>query len=74
MHHAHVKHKENQMNRYMLKEFHNDPALRRRLFESAHRERARAVSAGLAWLIGQVKARLTPRIRLRPSRWIARLG
>ena len=62
------------MNRYILEEFHNDPALRRRLFEEAHRERARAVRAGLAWLRKQLTARLTLGIRLHPARWIARLG
>ena len=56
------------MNRITLEAFHNDPALRRRLFEMAHRERARALHAGLAWL----RKRLTP--RLHPSHWIARLG
>ena len=46
------------MNRYILEEFHSDPALRQRLFEKAHRERNRAIRAGLAWLFAQVKARL----------------
>jgi hypothetical protein len=58
------------MNRYLLEEFHSDPALRRRLFEAARRERARSVRAGLAWL----RDHLTSGIRFRPSRWIARLG
>ena len=62
------------MNRYILEEFHNDPALRRRLFGEAHRERARAVSAGLAWLRKQAAAHLIPRMRLRPARWLERLG
>ena len=59
------------MNRYMLEEFHADPALRRRLFGEARRERTRAVSAGLAWLYGHLKALFHPR---QPGRWIARLG
>ncbi len=62
------------MNRYILEEFHNDPAVRRRLFEKAHRERNRAIRAGLAWLFAQVKVRLAPRIPRRPARWLARLG
>ena len=67
------------MNRYVLEEFHNDPALRRRLFGEAHRERSRAIGDGLiwllgrpGWLLGQAKKRLAP--ALRPSRWIERLG
>jgi hypothetical protein len=70
MHHAHVKRKETEMNRYILEEFHSDPALRRRLFESAHRERARVVRAGFAWL----REHLAPRSGFRASRWLARLG
>ena len=61
------------MNRYVMEEFYNDPALRRRLFGEAHRERARAVHSGLAWLFKQLK-QLAPRLHARPSRWIARLG
>ena len=74
MHYAHVKHKEYPMNRYIMEEFHNDPVLRRRLFSEAHRERARAVSAGLAWLFGYLKARLTRHSNPRPAQWLARLG
>jgi len=66
------------MNRYMLEEFHNDPALYRRL---AEREQARAVHAafaaaldGLGRLFGNLKSRLAARTRLRPARWIERLG
>ena len=62
------------MNRFIMEEFHNDPALRRRLFGEARRERSRSVDAGLNWLIGRIKVRLAPRSRLRPSRWLARLG
>jgi hypothetical protein len=68
MQHAHVKRKEHPMNRYVMEEFYNDPALRRRLFETAHRERARVFRLGLAWL----RERLSPRIG--GSRWLARLG
>jgi len=56
------------MNRYVMEEFYSDPALRRRLFEKAHRERARVFRLGLAWL----REHLSP--RLSPSRWLARLG
>ena len=65
------------MNRFMMEEFHNDSALRRRLFGEAHRERARAVREGLALMLGGLvwlARRLTPRIKLRPGHWIARLG
>ena len=62
------------MNRYMLEEFHSDPALRRRLFGDARRERMHAVRegfdallGGLAWLAAHLKPR-------RPARWIERLG
>ena len=67
MHHEHVKRKENQMNYAILEEFHNDSDLRRRMFAEAHRERTRAVRAGLAWLGDQLVTR-------QPARWIARLG
>jgi hypothetical protein len=67
MQHAHVKRKENHMNPITLQEFYNDPALRRRLYRAAARERNRAVREGVAWLV----AHLTPR---RPARWIERLG
>ena len=63
------------MNRYVMEEFYNDPALRRRLFGEARRDRARAVSAGFNGLRAQLKAlkaRFTP--GLRPARWLARLG
>ena len=59
------------MNRYMMEEFHNDPALRRRLFGEARRERNRAVREGFAWLAAKTAALLRPR---HPARWIARLG
>jgi hypothetical protein len=74
MHYAHVKHKEQTMNRYMMEEFHDDPALFRKLAVLAHRERSRAIREAFASLVGYVKARLTPRSILRPARWIGRLG
>jgi hypothetical protein len=72
MQHTHVKRKEYPMNRYVMEEFYNDPALRRRLFGEARLERTRSVKAGFAWLRAQLKARFAP--RLRPARWLARLG
>jgi len=78
MQHAHVKRKEHTMNRHMLEEFHNDPALYRRL---AEREQARAVRAAfaglpgaLARLFGTLKTRLAAHSRPRPAHWAARLG
>jgi hypothetical protein len=78
MQHAHVKRKEYTMNRYMLEEFHNDPALYRRL---AEREQARAIRAAFAALpgaltrlFGNLKARLAGHSRPRPAHWAARLG
>jgi len=78
MQHAHVKRKENSMNRHMMEEFHNDPALYRRL---AEREQARAIHAAfaalpgaLARLFGYLKARLAAHSRPRPARWVERLG
>lgn len=66
------------MNRYMMEEFHNDPALYRRL---AEREQARAIRAAFAALpgalvrlFGYLKTRLAVRSRPRPARWAARLG
>jgi tartrate dehydratase alpha subunit/fumarate hydratase class I-like protein len=79
MQHAHVKRKEKTMNRYMLEEFHNDPALlRRRLTTAAHRERARAIGDGFLWLGGKLAAlaaQVVTRIKpAHPGRWIERLG
>ena len=62
------------MNPITLEEFHSDPAQRRRLYEMAHRERARAVRAGLTWLRRKIAARLAPHLYVRPARWIERLG
>ena len=56
------------MNRYIMEEFYQDPALRRRLFERAHRERRRMFVAAFRWL----RQRLTPRLHLRDQ--LARLG
>ena len=58
------------MNRFMLEEFHSDPALRRRLFGEARRERTRTLRAGFAWL----RKFLTPYLPARAPRWIVRLG
>jgi len=58
------------MNPITLEEFHDNPELRLQLHRAARRERARLVHAGFVWL----RDRLTPRIHLRPARWIARLG
>jgi hypothetical protein len=70
MHYAHVKRKEQTMNRYIIEEFYNDPALRRRLFEEAHRERSRSIKAGWAWL----RKELRQRFDFRPGHWMERLG
>jgi len=70
MQHAHVKRKEKHMKPITLEDFQNDPALRRRLFETAHRERSRAIYAGFAWL----RDCLTPRFHFHPARWLNRLG
>ncbi len=53
-------------------EFYANSALRRRLFEAAHRERARTVRAALDWLASRIAARLAPGPR--SARWLARLG
>jgi hypothetical protein len=72
MHHAHVKRKEQTMNRYTLEDFYNDPARYRRL---AQREQARAFRDGLRLLQAWVKDQhLSPRPQLRGTRWIERLG
>lgn len=68
MHSSHVKSKENAMNPITTQDFYNDPALRRRLYGMAHRERIAAIRAGFAWL----RDRLTP--GLHPGDWIGRLG
>jgi hypothetical protein len=58
------------MNRYIIEEFYNDPALRRRLFQEAHRERSRTIKAGWNWL----RRELQSRFDLRPGHWMERLG
>jgi hypothetical protein len=71
MHHAHVKHKEMQMNRYIMEEFYRDPeAFRRGVQARANRERDRAIRAGLAWLGRSLRARFD----FRPGHWMERLG
>lgn len=62
------------MNRYLMEEYYRDPALLDRLVRKAHRERARAIGAGLIWLLGRAKTLLTPRIHVRPGQWLERLG
>ena len=65
------------MNRYVMEEFHNDPALLQRLIGQAHRERSHAIGLALTWLFKQLTRQLkqlAPRPHARPSRWIARLG
>ena len=58
------------MNRYVMEEFYQDPALRRRLFGEARRERARAIREGLDWL----RKQLLPRFSFGRPHWIERLG
>lgn len=58
------------MNRYILEEFHSNPALMRRAYARASRERSRVVYAAFAWL----RKSLALRLHFRPSWWIARLG
>jgi hypothetical protein len=62
------------MNRYVIEEFYQDPALRQRLFGEARRERNRALRAGFAWLLEHAKALVAPRNTVRHPRWIERLG
>ena len=62
------------MNRNILDELYRDPDFYSRAVAKAHRERSRAIAAGLAWLAGYVKAKLTLQFGVRPARWIARLG
>jgi hypothetical protein len=72
MHYANVTCKELPMNTVLLEHYRTNPALRRRLIEAAHRERARTVEAGLAWLLGRIAESLLP--RRSTARWLARLG
>ena len=78
MHHAHVNCKENHMNRYIMEEYFNDPAVGRRLYEATRRDRARAIAARSVWLLGALRSLATRAVALlkpsRPARWIERLG
>jgi hypothetical protein len=78
MHYAHVNCKEKTMNRYLLEEFHSNPALlRRRLTTEAHRQRALAVADAIGSLfgaVGRVYGYLKARLTARPGGWIERLG
>ena len=66
------------MNRYIMEEFHSNPALlRRRLTTEAHRQRALAVADAIASLfgaIGRVFGYVKARLTARPGGWIERLG
>jgi hypothetical protein len=73
MHHAHVKRKEIQMNRYLIEEFHGNPALRHRLFENARDERSRAVRAGVAASLAWLRNHL-PSLQPRAGGWLERIG
>jgi len=78
MHYAHVNRKEKTMNRYMIEEYHSNPALlRRRLTTEAHRQRALAVGDAIASLfggIGRLFGYAKERLTARPGGWIERLG
>jgi hypothetical protein len=78
MHHTHVNRKEKTMNRYILEEFHSNPALlRRRLTTEAHRQRSLAVGNAIASVfsgIGRLFAYARARLAARPGGWIERLG
>lgn len=60
------------MNPVTLEHYRTDPKLRRRLLEAAHRERARSLLTGFAWLFGRIAESVLP--RRRTARWLARLG
>ena len=53
-------------------EFYSNPALRRRLYSMARRERIAAIHAGLQWLREHLAARA--RSLTQPPHWIGRLG
>jgi hypothetical protein len=77
MHHAHVKRKENPMNRYIHDELYSIPDLHLRLDAAARRARARAIQAGLASAgaaLRRLAGRLAPRFDFHPSHWLERLG
>lgn len=62
------------MNRNVLEEFYSDPAYYRNVVANAHRERSRAIAAGYAWLAAYLKTRFTPKVGMRPTRLVERLG
>ena len=65
------------MNRYILEEFHSNPAFMRQAYARASRERSLAVYAAFAWLgerLTWLGKRLISAFHFRPSRWIERLG
>ena len=65
------------MNRYIMEEFHSNPALLEQLIKQAHRERAQAIGAGFKSGLAVLKRagrRLLPRFDFRPSHWMERLG
>jgi hypothetical protein len=66
------------MNRYIMEEFHSNPALlRRRLTTEAHRLRALALADAIGALfgaVGQVFGYVKARLTARPGNWIGRLG
>ncbi len=55
-----------------LEQYYANPDLEQRLQAAARRERARAISAGLAWLRDRIVALRLPHSR--PARWLARVG
>jgi hypothetical protein len=74
MQHVHVKRKETEMNRYVMEELYRIPDLQLRMERAARRERNRVIRAALVRLWDYAKAHLKPRLQVRPSRWIERLG
>jgi hypothetical protein len=77
MHYAHVKRKEKTMNRNILEELYSDPDAYQRMVERAHRERSRAIGAGVRAALGALaglRQRLAARFDLRPGHWMERLG
>lgn len=58
------------MNRFIADEIHLSPALIERLIERAHRDRARAMGAGIA----RLWKGLTPDFHFHPGHWMERLG
>ncbi len=62
------------MDRMTLEDFYNDPEFYRRANQAAQRERARMIREGLGWIWERAAALLTPRIHVRPTGWIERLG